>query len=248
MAIIKPRHYIGKRVVCFGAHPDDLAFRAGGSACELSDAGAFVTFVVATDGGSGKSGLEIGDGNLCALRRGEEFAAASTLGVAEVICLGFADGSLSENLPALRGALLQVIRASQADVVVSYHPTYRTDSVEQIVHPDHVAVGSALFDVVYPHSNSETFLYPQSEYGKILPRLPEIWVFGIEKGRRFHADRLRISRSAWCKKMHALQCYSSQEPNRLMQAACKMSHGERLRAFSRFAEGFTRLDPNQFGL
>ena len=71
------------------AHPDDESFPIGGTLAKYARSGAYVTLVTATNGQHGIPGLtpvQAGE-----VRIGELYAAAATLGIAEVRRLGSVD-------------------------------------------------------------------------------------------------------------------------------------------------------------
>ena len=73
-------------VVSLHAHPDDEVLLTGGTLARLAAEGHRVVIVMATDGV-----VERSEGSPGRSRLGELQDSASALGVAEVVCLGYAD-------------------------------------------------------------------------------------------------------------------------------------------------------------
>jgi LmbE family N-acetylglucosaminyl deacetylase len=164
------------RIICFGAHPDDAEFKAGGVAALWASLGHKVKFVSVTNGDIGhwqKFGPE-----LAARRKAEVKKAAQILGI-ETEVLDIHDGQL---LPTLENRLTitRLIRQWQADIVMSHRPND--------YHPDHrytgVLVQDAAFMVTVPFISPETpvlksnpvFLFYSDNFQRPNPFTPDIAV------------------------------------------------------------------------
>lgn len=134
-------------VVFLHAHPDDEAIFTGGSLRLLATAGIPAVVVFATSGEGGERPAGAGpddDPDLGALRRDECRAAATMLGVSELIFLGHRDSGLTLPSPAgtfgaapletVADALAVLLRKLGAGALVTYDPHGIYG------HPDHVAV------------------------------------------------------------------------------------------------------------
>ena len=113
------------RILCFGAHPDDAEFKAGGVAIKWAKLGHKVKFVSVTNGDIGhwrESGAE-----LARRRTAEVKAAAKVLGIESEV-LDIHDGELEPTLENRR-TITRLIRGWQADLVMSHRPND--------YHPDH---------------------------------------------------------------------------------------------------------------
>jgi LmbE family N-acetylglucosaminyl deacetylase len=117
-------------VMAFHAYPDDEVLWCGGTLARAAAAGHRVVVVVATDGYMG-DGRDAG----ARVRPGELDASASVLGVARVVCLGYADSGhglvlfpdppdrqrfARADLGEAAGKLADVLREERADVLISY--------------------------------------------------------------------------------------------------------------------------------
>ncbi|HEX3727019.1 MAG TPA: PIG-L family deacetylase, partial [Pirellulales bacterium] len=130
------------RIICFGAHPDDAEYKAGGTAAQWAALGHHVKFVSVTNGDIGH--WQSAGGPLAQRRAAEVKQAATILGI-ETEVLDIHDGEL---LPTLenRRTITRLIRDWKADVVMSHRPND--------YHPDHrytgVLVQDAAFMVTVP--------------------------------------------------------------------------------------------------
>lgn len=163
------------------AHPDDAEFTMAGTVALWARAGCRVTYVVCTDGNAGSHEPGMTRERLAEIRRAEQRAACATLGVAEVIFLGYDDGLLQPTLD-LRRDLVRVIRQYRPEVVLTSDPTRLLVGDHYINHPDHRAAGQAALDAVAPaaqmpllwpetgepHRVRQVYIYGNSE--------PNVWV------------------------------------------------------------------------
>ncbi|MFY0409106.1 PIG-L family deacetylase [Solicola sp. PLA-1-18] len=134
-------------LVSFHAHPDDEALLTGGTLARAAAEGHRVVLVTATAGEAGLAARVLGaDRALGGRRLAELDASARALGVARVVCLGFADSGWHDSAtgdPAAFSAvdprvaaraLATVLREEDADVLTTYDPAGGYG------HPDHVQV------------------------------------------------------------------------------------------------------------
>jgi N-acetylglucosamine malate deacetylase 1 len=131
----KPRPMEGppsaERVLVLAPHPDDETLGCGGLVHLLSVAGAEVSVVVLTDGGAGdpaSKGDRAANEAIVSVRRQEMAAAASVLGVAEIVHLDLPDGELQASDEAV-GLLRGKLQEMNPDLVLLPFPTDQ--------HPDH---------------------------------------------------------------------------------------------------------------
>jgi LmbE family N-acetylglucosaminyl deacetylase len=128
------------RILGVFAHPDDETFCAGGTLAKCIDQGAEVVVISATPGDAG----QIRDANVATRRtlgavRSEELQrACQHLGVQQVRCWGYGDGTLKDTeADLLVGDVVRVIREFRPNVVMSFGPDGGYG------HPDHVAISKA---------------------------------------------------------------------------------------------------------
>lgn len=162
-----------RTILVIAAHPDD---------CELSSAGAIARWVregdraillIATDGARGGKYAGAEAERVMRERRQEQEDAASVIGFADVIFLGFPDGDLVDD-ERLRGALVEQIRRIRPDVVVMLDPLtvlYRNFYVN---HRDHRMLGMAALDAMYPEASNAGYFPEQLEDGLEIYKVPEV--------------------------------------------------------------------------
>lgn len=129
-------------------HPDDADTGAGGTIARWVAEGFRVTYCLVTDGSAG--GGTVSPDLLTAKRAREQDAAASVLGVAEIISLGYPDGEVEATV-ALRREIARLIRRIRPVRVLAPTPVWNLDTISAC-HPDHLAVGAAVCHAVYPEA------------------------------------------------------------------------------------------------
>jgi LmbE family N-acetylglucosaminyl deacetylase len=150
---------VPESAMVIAAHPDDAEFTVAGTVAAWAKAGCRVTYVVCTDGNTGSHEPGMTREKLAEVRRAEQRAACATLGVSEVVFLGYDDGQLQPTLE-LRRDLVRAIRQHKPEVVIVSDPTKLLIGDEYINHPDHRAAGQAALDAVAPASEMP-LLWPE---------------------------------------------------------------------------------------
>ncbi len=140
-----------ERVMALFAHPDDPEFFAGGLLAKFGSEGKRLIYVLATSGDKGSDDASMTPERLVQIREAEQRAAAGCAGAKpeDVIFLRQPDGELMPDL-GLRRILTRVIRQQKPDVVITNDPTMRFGRMGGINHPDHIAIGHAALDAIYP--------------------------------------------------------------------------------------------------
>jgi LmbE family N-acetylglucosaminyl deacetylase len=160
------------------AHPDDEAFGTGGTLAKYASVGVRTSLVCATKGEVG----EISDPDLAtpdtlpSVREQELLCSAETLGIEEVIFLGYRDSGMigtpdNEHPDAFTQAneeevidkLVGIIRRVKPQIVLTFEPNGGYG------HPDHIAI--------HHHTVSAFHKAAQEDYG-------------VELGEAWHTDRL----------------------------------------------------------
>jgi len=166
-----------ERVLVIMAHPDDFEFTVGGTVARWAREGKRVIYVVCTDGSRGSNDPAITPQQLTAIRKAEQEAAARVLGVAEVVWLGYEDGTLQHTL-ALRRDLTRVIRRYRPDIVICQDPTVRYHGDSYLNHPDHRAASDATLDAVFPSARTR-YIFPELLAEGLEPhKVREVYVRG----------------------------------------------------------------------
>jgi len=165
------------RILVITAHPDDVDFGAAGTIARWTDAGIEVIYCVVTDGDAGGSDSSVSRGDMAALRRAEQTAAAKQVGVHDIRFLGYPDGQVEATI-GLRRDLARVIRQVRPDRVVCPSPDRNYVRVGTS-HPDHRAVGAAALDAVYPDARNP-FAFPEllADEGLDAWTAREVWISG----------------------------------------------------------------------
>lgn len=103
-----------KRVLSFGAHPDDIEIGCAGTEYQLIQQGYEVTHVYVTSGEAGSQ--EIPKNKLAKIREEEAQQSAKILGVKSVRFLKFPDG-LTHFTEDMRIQVINIIREIQPDII-----------------------------------------------------------------------------------------------------------------------------------
>lgn len=125
------------RILCFGAHPDDAEWYAGGSLVCWASKGHDVYAISLTNGNIGHHTID--KDTLTVIRRKEAEESARRGGYNSIV-LDYPDGELVPSIE-LRKHIVEIIRRLKADVVITHRPVD--------YHPDHRACGIAIQDAVF---------------------------------------------------------------------------------------------------
>lgn len=197
-----------KRVLAFGAHPDDLDFGAAGTIAAFTAAGIEVQYCIMTDGDAG--GFDDRDPQeTAALRHAEQKQAAEKVGVKTVHFLGERDGFLEANHEVMR-KVVRLIRQVQPTIVMAMHPERNWDRIQRS-HPDHLACGEAVTRAIYP-AVENPFAYPELLHEEELEayKVPWLWLYGAPKERE---NGFVDITDFFDKKMDALRAHFTQHPD-----------------------------------
>jgi LmbE family N-acetylglucosaminyl deacetylase len=132
--------WTGRTILLIGAHPDDDSM-SHGTLAMLRDHGNEVYVLIMTTGNVGTKDPDLSTTDLATIRRQEELAALSEIGIDEdhYINLGYDDGRLEfANREEVVGKLVYWIRKIRPDVLFAFDPGYNY----QVWHKsDHRAAG-----------------------------------------------------------------------------------------------------------
>jgi LmbE family N-acetylglucosaminyl deacetylase len=192
-----------KRILAVMAHPDDVDFGNAGSVAVWTDRGIEVSYCIVTSGEAGGSDLSVPRSDMAVLRREEQTAAASVVGVKDVTFLGYPDGRLTPTIE-LRRDISREIRRIRPDRVICPSPDRMWDRI-YASHPDHLAAGEATVCAVYPDARNP-FAHPELlEEGWEPFAVPEIWMVA------FDDPNMAVDvTSTFDRKIEALKCHTSQ--------------------------------------
>jgi len=189
-----------KTVLVFAPHPDDAEYYAGGTLALMAQQGHRVVIVTVTSGDKGSYRHTAAE--LAELRQEEAKKAASILGVADILFLGFHDQEL-DLLPAgvLREQFTRLVRQYQPDVLVAEDVRYIDES-----HPDHRAVARAAADAIA--YASLPLVYPEHAEAGLKPHFVTEKLFYSESP--VLTDKVIDITSTFECKMQALAAHQSQ--------------------------------------
>ena len=174
-----------RRLVAAGAHPDDESFGLGGTLAHYALAGAQVYYACATRGDVGGAAPEhlVGHASVGDMRWAEMQCAAQSLGLADVIHLGYRDsgmpGSPDNTAPGALAAapeaevvarVVQVLRELRPHVVITFDP------IGGYKHPDHIAIHNATVKAFHAAGDAAQFpaagpaWQPQKLYYQVFPK------------------------------------------------------------------------------
>jgi LmbE family N-acetylglucosaminyl deacetylase len=200
------------RVICFGAHPDDCEYTAGGVAAKWSAAGHAVKFVACTNGEVGH--FAMAGGPLAQRRLKEVQRTAEILGITTQV-LDNRDGELMPTLEN-RKTIIRLIREWKADIVMSHRPND--------YHPDHRYTGillqDAAFMVIVPYfcpdvpalRKNPVFLYYTDGFQKPNPFVADV-VVAVDDVAAKKFDALAALESQFCEWNPWLFGYLDQVPS-----------------------------------
>ncbi|MGB9806484.1 MAG: PIG-L deacetylase family protein [Thermoproteota archaeon] len=125
----------GDRVLVIQAHPDDAEYFIGGTIAKMVTEGCVVSYVTITDGSKGTFDINADPKTLSEIRKREQRAAASVLGISELFFLDYPDGDLYPSLE-LREELIKIIRTTKPNIVMTLDAWLPYEA-----HPDHRVAG-----------------------------------------------------------------------------------------------------------
>jgi len=137
--------FAGQTVLAVFAHPDDESLACGGTLARLADAGARVVLICGSRGESGSISdpALLGGEDLGAVRARELAAAASVLGIADLIVLSHPDGDLRwDDVPEFHGEIVHAIETYRPAAVI----TFAEDGLYW--HLDHIGVHERTYTAV----------------------------------------------------------------------------------------------------
>jgi LmbE family N-acetylglucosaminyl deacetylase len=129
------------------AHADDAEFGVAGTVYQWTRQGTVVDYVVCTNGDRGTSDRSLSQADLAQMRMAEQRNAASTIGVRDVVFLGYPDGGIEPSAELMKDLVAQ-IRHFRPEVVICPDP-YRA-FFPFVSHRDHRGVGQAATDAAFP--------------------------------------------------------------------------------------------------
>ncbi len=217
-------------------HPDDAEISCGGTVANWIRQGTSVYYVLCSDGSKGTEDPDMTPERLAKIRYDEQMEAAKTLGVKEVVALGYPDGEL-EDTREFRGHLVRALRRFRPEVVICPDPYRRSF----YFHRDHRIVGQVTQDAVFPYARDRLH-FPEHEAEGLAPHKTGTLMFwgpeeietyvDISESMDIKADALRCHRSqlgglaedesigwlrSWCAEMGKKAGYAYAEGYRVVR-------------------------------
>jgi len=195
------------RVMVVAAHPDDAEGGAGGTVAKWVRQGAEAFILIATNGDKGDDEAKTTPEELATIRAGEARAAATVLGVKELVILPRRDGELIYSIE-LRGDVVRYIRMWKPDVVMTHDPRVHIGAAGNVNHADHRAIGAATLDAVYPFARGRHQYADQIAEGLEPHTVRDVFLWGANPANHWEDVTELID----CK-IAALQQHRSQFPD-----------------------------------
>ena len=194
----------GRRGMVVVAHADDAEWGCSGTVAKLCAEGWQMVYVLCTDGSKGIDDPEISGAELVSIRQAEQTKAGQTLGLQEVVFLGYEDAMLQPSLE-LRRDIAREIRRHRPDLLICQNPVRSLVGRDYIGHPDHFAAGEAALAAVYPTAR-DRLTFPQLLAEGLEPhKVGEVWVMDRQNADQYVDVSDHIDTA-----VAALQAHSSQ--------------------------------------
>ena len=162
-------------VLVLSAHPDDAEFGAAGSVIRWVDKGLRVVYAIVTDGDKGSSDRSLSPEKLAAVRRQEQAQAAESVGVSEMVHMGYPDQGLEET-PGLRKDVVRLLRIYRPRKLVTSDPYRR-----YLWHRDHRIIGQVAMDAVFPYARDHMAYPDLLEQGLEPHKVADILFWGADE-------------------------------------------------------------------
>lgn len=192
------------RILGIFAHPDDSEFMLAGSAARWADEGADIVYCIVTNGAAGSNDPNQDLDELVRIREVEQRAAATVLGVGEVLFLGYPDGTLQPTIE-LRRELTRIVRQYRPDRVVCGDPTAVLYGDSYVNHPDHRAAAEAAIYAVFPSAVTRPIFPELLAEGYEPHQVKELYISGSSQPNTYIDISATLER-----KIEALRCHKSQ--------------------------------------
>jgi LmbE family N-acetylglucosaminyl deacetylase len=198
-----------ERALVVVSHPDDADFWAGGTVACWSESGIAVTYLVLTDGDAGGFDPAMPREDIPRIRRSEQEAAASILGVHDVRFLGLAEGTITQ-CTKLRRQIVRVIRQVRPRRLLTWSPEWNWSRFRTSCHIDHRATGEVALTAAYPDAGN-AFAHPTLIDHEMLEpwAVEEIWMLNAREPNHF----VDIT-DTFDRKIQALRAHRSQTGHR----------------------------------
>jgi len=199
-ALIDTDKITGKKIIAFGAHPDDIEFTSAGTIFQLSRNND-VHFAIATDGSYGTHDHNQDRGELVKTRYQEARESAKQLKAKEIDFWSYPDLDLQNRKRQLLKKVVKALLKIKPDIVFSWDPWGK---YEPAVHPDHRALAWAVAEGVMM-STLPKWIHRKGLGNKFLSPKPQLWLYAPGEAN----IAVDIS-PAWEQKITAIKLFKSQ--------------------------------------
>jgi LmbE family N-acetylglucosaminyl deacetylase len=190
------------RILVVVAHPDDAEFGCGGSVARWGEEGHEVFYCIVTNGNRGSDDPEMTPERLARTRDAEQRAAAQTLGVKDLVFLGYPDGELEDTRDARRD-VVRAVRRFRPHRLVCQNPFPSLNPYSG--HRDHRHAGRLALDAVYPYARDRLHFPELLAEGWAPHKVREVYLMGHAEPDTFVDVTGTMDR-----KLAALRCHASQ--------------------------------------
>jgi LmbE family N-acetylglucosaminyl deacetylase len=191
-----------RRILVVVAHPDDAEFGCGGSVARWVGEGCDVYYCLATSGNRGSDDPAMTPERLAVIREAEQRAAAASLGVRDLVFLGYPDGELEDTRDARRD-VVRAIRRFRPDRVVCQSPFGSLNPYTG--HRDHRHAGRLALDAVYPYARDRLHFPEVLAEGLAPHKVRQVYLMGHDE-----PDVAVDITGTMDRKLAALRCHASQ--------------------------------------
>ena len=191
-----------RRILVIVAHPDDAEFGCGGTIARWVSERREVFYCILTNGNRGSDDPAMTPEDLAGIRGAEQRAAARTLGVEDVVLLGYPDGELEDTREARRD-VVRAIRRFRPDRVVTQNPFPTLNPYSG--HRDHRHAGRLALDAVYPYARDRLHFPELFAEGWQPHKVREVYLMGHSE-----PDTVVDITGTMEQKLAALRCHASQ--------------------------------------
>jgi LmbE family N-acetylglucosaminyl deacetylase len=169
--------YVPESALVIVAHPDDIEFSCAGTVARWVKTGTRVAYVLCTSGEVGIAEPGMTKEKAAEIREKEQLAAATVVGVEDVVFLREPDGMLQPSME-LRKKLVGQIRRFKPEIVICGDPTIVWAGDTYINHPDHRAAATAALDAVFPAAGQPNLFEELEEEGLTAHKPRKVYVTG----------------------------------------------------------------------
>ncbi len=187
-----------KVIVGIFAHPDDEAFGPGGTLAKLAkDNDVFI--ICATRGEAGEGGK-----NLAKIREKELKESAKVLGVKQVFCLGFIDGTLSNSTYHLLAEKIESeLKKLKPNLLITFEPLGISG------HIDHIVVSLVTTYVSQKLQPKPEILY-YCTTDQASSKMKDYFIYFPPGYAKRAVDKVVDIKNVWDIKLKAMYCHKSQ--------------------------------------